>query len=56
MGKVLLELQPNKRDLLPAHKLAPHDVVILNKAELVKCSTRARSGISVKGLFNYCSI
>lgn len=36
MGKVLLELQPNKGDLLPAHKLAPHDVVILkpNKAEL----------------------
>ena len=31
MGKVLLELQPNKRDLLPVHKFAPRDVVILIK-------------------------
>ncbi|ERN11784.1 DNA-binding protein SMUBP-2 isoform X1 [Amborella trichopoda] len=36
MGKVLLVLQPNKGDVLPAHKFGPHDVVVLkpNKAEL----------------------
>eukprot|EP00252_Welwitschia_mirabilis_P022578 TRINITY_DN6147_c0_g1_i1.p1 TRINITY_DN6147_c0_g1~~TRINITY_DN6147_c0_g1_i1.p1 ORF type:complete len:659 (+),score=151.44 TRINITY_DN6147_c0_g1_i1:132-2108(+) len=35
MGKLLLELQSNKGDLLPMHKLSPHDVVILkqNKAD-----------------------
>ncbi|GLJ21851.1 hypothetical protein SUGI_0408590 [Cryptomeria japonica] len=36
MGKMLLELQSNKGDLLPSHKFSTHDVVILkpNKAEV----------------------
>lgn len=36
MGKTLLELQSNKGDVLPAHKLSPHDVVVLkpNKADI----------------------
>jgi ATP-dependent RNA/DNA helicase IGHMBP2 len=29
LGKSLLELQPNRGDLLPPHKLTPHDVVNL---------------------------
>ncbi|URD81660.1 DNA-binding protein [Musa troglodytarum] len=35
MGKVLLEFQSNKGDLLPAHKFSNHDVVIVkpNKAD-----------------------
>ncbi|XP_020093137.1 DNA-binding protein SMUBP-2 isoform X2 [Ananas comosus] len=35
MGKTLLEFQPNKGDVLPAHKFGPHDVVVLkqNKAD-----------------------
>lgn len=35
LGKTLLELQPNRGELLPPHKLSSHDVVILkpNKAE-----------------------
>lgn len=35
MGKSLLEFQPNKGDVLPAHKFGPHDVVVLkpNKAD-----------------------
>ncbi|XP_020273755.1 DNA-binding protein SMUBP-2 [Asparagus officinalis] len=35
MGKTLLEFQPNRGDVLPAHKFGPHDVVVLkpNKAD-----------------------
>ncbi|XP_049934451.1 uncharacterized protein LOC116256012 isoform X2 [Nymphaea colorata] len=35
MGKALLLFEPNKGDVLPAHKFGPHDVVVLrqNKAE-----------------------
>jgi len=35
LGKTLLELQPNRSDLLPPHKLTPHDVVNvkLNKGD-----------------------
>ncbi|KAJ6792790.1 DNA-binding protein SMUBP-2 [Iris pallida] len=35
MGKTLLELQPNRGDILPAHKFGTHDVVVLkpNKAD-----------------------
>ncbi|KAJ7513493.1 hypothetical protein O6H91_23G002000 [Diphasiastrum complanatum] len=45
LGKTLLELQPNRGDILPPHKLTPHDVVVLksNKAD----STSAALGQGV---------
>ncbi|CAN6454156.1 unnamed protein product [Victoria cruziana] len=40
MGKALLVFEPNKGNVLPAHKLGPHDVVVLrqNKVEAESAS------------------
>ncbi|RWR73779.1 DNA-binding protein SMUBP-2 [Cinnamomum micranthum f. kanehirae] len=40
MGKVLLEFQSTKGDVLPSHKFGPHDVVVLkpNRAEIGSAS------------------
>lgn len=45
LGKTLLELQPNRGELLPPHKLSPHDVVILKPSKSESSSPPLGQGV-----------